>query len=96
MFALRFTKAFERDVKRYERKGGDRTHLQYTIDLLQAGDPLPPALNDHQLHGTLRDCRELHVEHDWLLVYKKDGQALVITCLWLVSHKRLKEREQSR
>lgn len=94
-FALFRTKAFERDVKKYLAKGGSKKQLETVLTLLRTGAPLPPWFRDHQLQGKLRRCRELHVEPDWLLVYEKDGKRLRILCLWLVSHKKLKEREQA-
>ncbi|MDA3833929.1 MAG: type II toxin-antitoxin system YafQ family toxin [Spirochaetales bacterium] len=33
---------------------------------------------DHQLKGTLKDCRECHVEPDWLLVYRIEGSELCL------------------
>ncbi|TSC57497.1 MAG: hypothetical protein Greene041619_1123 [Candidatus Peregrinibacteria bacterium Greene0416_19] len=58
-------------------------------------DTTPPGLSDHQLQGKFRHCRELYVEHDWLLVYEKDGKRLRIVCLWLVTHKKLRQRERN-
>lgn len=69
--------------------------IREVLELLRSGNALPQSFCDHQLSGKLRAYRELHIEHDWLLVYKKDGKRLRIACLWLVSHKKLKERERS-
>jgi len=32
-------------------------------------EKLPPENKDHQLKGTLKDCRECHIERDWLLIF---------------------------
>ncbi|MBI1813027.1 type II toxin-antitoxin system YafQ family toxin [Candidatus Peregrinibacteria bacterium] len=95
MFEIVRTKTFERDVKRYLAKGGSDTKLEAALAGLRAGGDLPPWFRDHQLHGKMHDCRGMHVEPDWLLVYKKDGKQLRIVCLWLVAHKKLRERERS-
>lgn len=95
MFELVRTKAFERDTRRYFAKGGDDDRLEAVLAHLQRGDILPAWLHDHQLQGKMRAYRELHVEGDWLLVYEKDGKRLRIVCLWLVTHKKLRERERS-
>lgn len=95
MFSIQFTKAFERDMKHYVRKGGTRADLERILDVLQAGHSLPLGLKDHQLQGKMRDFRELHVQHDWLLVYRKNGKELIITCIWLVSHQKLQQRERT-
>ena len=95
MFIIEFKPSFERDVKAYLRHGGSKSRLDEVVNLLQSGLPLPDSLRDHTLVGRMRGVRELHVEHDWLLVYQKDGKKLMITCIWLVTHKKLRERERS-
>ncbi|MBI3618410.1 type II toxin-antitoxin system YafQ family toxin [Candidatus Peregrinibacteria bacterium] len=95
MFEIVRTKTFERDVKNYLVKGGSDIKLEAALAGLRAGRGLPPWFRDHQLHGKMRDCREMHVGPDWLLVYEKDGKQLRIVCLWLVTHQKLRERERS-
>jgi mRNA interferase YafQ len=95
MFRIERTKGFERDVKHYLAKDGDPESLKTALQHLARRESLPPWFRDHALRGKLRKFRELHVEPDWLLVYEKDGKKLRIVCLWLVSHKKLRERERS-
>jgi mRNA interferase YafQ len=38
--------------------------------LLLHEQPLPSQYRDHALKGSWKDHRELHIEPDWLLVYK--------------------------
>lgn len=95
MYTIDFQPSFERDLKKYKRANRNVQRVHDIIDMLRSGKQLPPSLHDHQLQGALRQYRELHVEADWLLMYHKDGKKLVITCLWLVSHKKLRERERS-
>lgn len=94
-YTLIRTKAFERDVRTFLAHGGIDARLSAALHALASGKDLPPWLRDHQLQGTLRQYRECHVEADWLLMYHKDGKKLIITCLWLVSHKKLRERERN-
>jgi mRNA interferase YafQ len=69
--------------------------LQRALESLKEGGPLPAAFRDHQLSGKLRLYREMHIEHDWLLVYKKDGKNLRVVCIWLVNHHDLKIRDRN-
>lgn len=94
IFTLVRTKTFEKDVKAYLAHGGMDRRISAALHALKSGQKLPPWLRDHRLQGKMRQYRELHVEGDWLLVYYKDGKMLVITCLWLVTHKKLRERER--
>jgi mRNA interferase YafQ len=45
--------------------------------LIEAG-PLPSRVNDHALTGEWRGWRDLHIEPDWLLLYKIDGNDLIL------------------
>lgn len=70
---------FRRDVKRMERRGKEMAKLRAVLDLLIAATPLPPALKDHALRGNWAGFRDLHVEPDWLLLYRIDGEDLILT-----------------
>jgi mRNA interferase YafQ len=47
--------------------------LKTLLTLLIEDQPLPAKYLDHPLHGELRSFREAHIEPDWLLIYKLDG-----------------------
>lgn len=70
---------FKRDVKRAEKRGKDMTALRTVLRLLLAGEPIPVIYKDHPLKGNWKHYRDLHIEPDWLLIYKADE-----TNLWLV------------
>jgi len=67
---------FKRDVKLAERRGKDLSKLRELILLLVEGDPLPPRYKDHSLSGNWKHHRDCHIEPDWLLLYKIDGDDL--------------------
>jgi mRNA interferase YafQ len=67
---------FKRDVKLAERRGKDLAKLRQLILLLVEGDPLPPRYKDHSLSGNWKHHRDCHIEPDWLLLYKIDGDDL--------------------
>lgn len=57
----------------------------YNIDLLTdiikklANDePLPARNLDHDLYGNFNGCRECHITPDWLLIYEKVEQDLIL------------------
>jgi len=64
---------FRRDVKLAEKRGKDMAKLRDLIELLAVGDPLPARYKDHSLGGEWRHFRDCHIEPDWLLIYKIDG-----------------------
>jgi mRNA interferase YafQ len=44
-----YSTQFQRDVKRLQKRGKDLEKLKRLIELLLAGDPLPPLYKDHPL-----------------------------------------------
>ena len=78
MRSIRCDHQFKRDVRRLKKRGKDFEKLKAVIRQLIAGEPLGPEMRDHRLKGTLRDCRECHIEPDWLLVYRIEGSELCL------------------
>ncbi len=52
--------------------------LRAVLTLLVAGEPLPPRLEDHPLVGEWDGYRDCNIEPDWLLLYKIDGDDLIL------------------
>jgi mRNA interferase YafQ len=69
---------FRRDVKLAQRRGKDMTKLRQAILLLIDGNPLPLRYKDHSLSGDWKHHRDCHIEPDWLLLYKIDGDDLYL------------------
>lgn len=63
------TNQFKKDVKRAARRGKEMNKLRSALDLLIAGQPLPPAYRDHPLHEEFVGNRDCHLEPDWVLIY---------------------------
>ena len=59
----------------------DRLGMSLTeaVELLAAGASLPPRYGDHELKGKWLGHRECHITPNWLLVYKKHNDILVLT-----------------
>ncbi len=69
---------FRRDVKLAQRRGKEMAKLRELIVLLANGEPLPPRYKDHPLAGEWKHHRDCHIEPDWLLLYKIDGDDLYL------------------
>jgi mRNA interferase YafQ len=67
---------FKRDVKRAAKRGKDMQKLREVIDLLLAETPLPTRYRDHPLKGNWIGWRDLHIEPDWLLIYRIANERL--------------------
>ncbi len=79
MYQPIYTKQFKKDIKRLERSGNKNIEkLKTVIRTLLEGKRLDPSYRDHNLKGNFKDRRECHVEPDWLLVYKIEGEKTII------------------
>lgn len=71
-----YSSQFHRDVKRARKRGKDTQRLKTLMALLIAAKPLPASYQDHPLKGKWRVYRDAHIEPDWLLLYKIDGDTV--------------------
>lgn len=67
---------FKKDVKLAEKRGKDLTKSKNVLLLLLDGAALSPDHRDHPLKGEWRGFRVLHIEPDWLLIYRIEGEEL--------------------
>ena len=67
---------FRRDVKLAQKRGKDMAKLREIILLLVEGKPLTARCKDHALSGEWSHFRDCHIEPDWLLIYKVEGDDL--------------------
>ncbi len=76
MLNVRYSTKFKKDFKACIKRGYKMTLLQQAIDTLRIPAPLPAKNRDHNLSGNYSGYRECHIEPDWLLIYKQDGNEL--------------------
>ena len=76
MRRLSQTRQFSRDVKRMAKRGKDIAKLREVVTRLAEELPLDPRHRDHPLIGKLINCRDCHVEPDWILIYSMDQESL--------------------
>jgi mRNA interferase YafQ len=70
MLHVEYTTKFKRDLKLAKRRNKDIPSLQDIMKKIEHEKPLEPRLKDHVLTGNWVGYRELHIEPDWLLIYK--------------------------
>jgi mRNA interferase YafQ len=78
MRTIRRDTQFKRDIKRLKKRNKDFEKLKEIIILLVDGEKIPARCKDHKLKGILKDCRECHIEPDWLLIYRIEGSELCL------------------
>lgn len=78
MRAIVRSTAFKKDVKRAEKRGKDMGKLRAIILLLLDDADLDPRYRDHPLKGPWTGYRDLHIEPDWLLLYRLSETELML------------------
>jgi mRNA interferase YafQ len=73
-----YSSRFKRDLRQCAKRQLDLTRLQTVIDTLRTPAALPAQNRDHDLTGNYSGFRECHVSPDWLLIYRVDGNALLL------------------
>ena len=73
-----WTRQFKKDYKRIKKQNKNIDKLRFIIELLLQHKPLPTRFRDHKLTGFSLEHRNCHIEPDWLLIYRIDGDDLVL------------------
>ena len=61
--------------------------LDRVIAILANGERLPEQYKDHQLKGSMAQHHECRMAPDWLLVYKKKEQELILVLVATGTHR---------
>lgn len=69
---------FKRDFKKLRSSYRDIEVLRAAVQRLAVGDELPASFRDHALAGKYAACRECHLSGDWLLIYQRNAEALIL------------------
>ena len=78
-YTVKYTTQFKKDYKLALKRGMKIELLNNVITDLANGVALPEKNNDHPLTGNWLGYRERHILPDWLLIYRVDGDVLVLT-----------------
>jgi mRNA interferase YafQ len=75
---INYTTQFKQDYKKLKKQKKELDKLRMLIEKLSAGEKLEPKYKDPQLAGEFKGYRDCHIEPDWLLIYKKTTDTLVL------------------
>ncbi|MCD8100924.1 MAG: type II toxin-antitoxin system YafQ family toxin [Oscillospiraceae bacterium] len=78
MLKVILSNRFRRDLKLAAKRGRDLKLLDDVVTRLAQQEPLPEKNRDHSLTGDYIGFRECHIQPDWLLIYRVDGEALIL------------------
>ncbi len=78
MLTIVWHSQFKKDFKNAKKRKKDPQKLAHIIEELQHNRELPPKNKNHKLKGNYAQCWECHIEPDWLLIYKKTSEELIL------------------
>ncbi len=85
-YEIRYTSRFEKDVKQAIKRGKDINKLFDIIEKLSRNEPLEAKNRVHMLVGEYSGYWECHIEPDWLLIYEKFDEILVLSAYRTGTH----------
>ena len=72
-----YTHQFARDLKRAKKRLKNIEKLKIILCSLTEEEKLDSIHRDHKLVGNWLGCRECHIESDWLLINKIEGDRII-------------------
>lgn len=82
------TRKMRKQLKLIKRRQKNPDKMDAVVEILASGEQLPAKYHDHALSDSrkYKDCRECHIEPDWLLVYRIDHGELILILVETGSH----------
>ncbi|MFC2167245.1 type II toxin-antitoxin system YafQ family toxin [Acidobacteriota bacterium] len=72
-----YTKQFQKDIKRAQKRGKNLEKFKIIAHTLIEGKTLDPIHREHKLSGSFQGRCECHIESNWLLIYKKEQGQII-------------------
>ena len=77
-YQIQWTSQYKKDIKRAKKRNYNMEELYSIVSKLAYDEPLEERLHDHALNGKWAGHRELHIHPDWLLIYQKKENLLIL------------------
>ena len=78
MKAIFQTSQFKKDFKSIKKRGKDLSKLKEVVSAIANSEVLEERQRDHALSGNWSGSRDCHIEPDWILIYRVDGDYLFL------------------
>lgn len=87
-YKIKYSNEFKKSYKKLIKQGKDIEKLKVVINLLANQKKLDFKYKDHALYNDKRfkDCRDCHIEPDWVLIYKYLENEIVLLLVNTGSH----------
>lgn len=93
-YTIDYTTNFKKQHKKAKKQGKDLNKLYEIINKLANDEILEPKYKNHSLinNKKYKDCKECHIEPDWLLIYKIKDKELILVLFSIGTHSELFEK----
>lgn len=78
VYQVQWTKQYKKDVKLAKKRNYKMEELYSVVEKLANDEILEERYHDHSLEGNWEGHRELHIRSDWLLIYQKKDNLLIL------------------
>lgn len=68
---------FEKDARIMKKRNKDMHKLKKILYILSTEQSISQKYKNHKLSGNYKNYWKLHIEPDWLLIYKKTKTAII-------------------
>ncbi len=91
---IKTTTKFDKQLKKLYKQGKDIEKLIYVIQKLANKQKLDFKFRNHSLNDNkiYKNCKECHIEPDWLLIYQIKDNELILLLFATGSHSELFEK----
>lgn len=93
-YQIKYTKEFKKSIKKITKQEKKIDKLLNVVDMLSKRIPLEARYHDHALYNDSRfqNCRDCHIEPDWVLIYKYLDNDLILLLVNTGSHSEVLEK----
>ena len=85
-YKIKFTSRFKKELKQAKKQWKDIEKIFDVIEKIAKDETLDERYRDHSLVGNYKGTRECHIEPDFLLIYEKIEEVLVLSLVRNGSH----------
>jgi len=87
-YNIDFTINFKKQYRKLKKQGKDLNKLYEVVKRLADGEDLDSRYKNHNLinNKVYKNCKECHIEPDWLLIYKIIDEELILLLFSTGSH----------
>lgn len=78
VYQVQWTKQYKKDLKLAKKRNYKMEELYSVVEKLANDEILEERYHDHSLEGNWEGHRELHIRSDWLLIYQKKDNLLIL------------------